>query len=537
MSFLSDPQPFHQFHIPRADRAPALLDAVDVAMLAAARAEMARPRELSIPASWPEPNDASWELVTASRDDLLVLARMLHGELIFPGLHQYQAARSAAEAHFSAPRIIAICRNSEDVRRCIEWARAKGWLISARSGGHNGAGFHLCNGLTIDLQNLDGVHLDPASGLVTIGAGAKWGRIGADLAKEKTVCLPGGTCPHVAVAGYTQGGGYSILSRVVGLGCDRLRSARVMLADGSVVTASETSNEDLFWAIRGAGGGQFGIVLNLTFQPVMPDRFFGFVLNWPLADAPEVLSHLERHHTSNVKTVDRWGYLVAVTVTTLLDESDPAKIEKQHSLSVLGMFAGAEPEARDHLSALIRIGKSRWRFARTDTFSELNRSLFSVLPFGLLGLGRRSKIELTGYVSEDQSPDWEGLVKHLASRPNPGNLVGWEPYGGAIACRSIGDTAFPHREHKLNMKVNGYWSRDPDWPYDKDRASAQRWLDGAKAILNPALNGHVYVNYMREDIVDYRHAYWGANFERLLELKQKFDPDMLFRFEQSIMAC
>lgn len=533
MSFLSDPQPFHEFA-----EGALKLHGMEIAATGPVKvfdvAAPARPARLLrdvAPSAWPPPGDACWELVGASRDELAGLYRKLAGHLLFPGLYGYQAARSANEIQFPVPRVIVICANSDDARICLEWARRRNWLVSVRSGGHNGAGFHLCNGITLDLQNLQDVNYDPRRGEVTVGAGVKWGKLGEELDSKKGF-VPGGTCGLVAVAGYTMGGGYSFVSRRFGLTCELLVSAQVLLADGSVVTASDRENADLFWALRGGGGGQFGIVLSLTFKTLPQDQFFGFVLTWGVADAPAALRYMEEHHTSNVTDPDRLGYLVAGT--TLADAGAPNGVEDRPSVSMLGLFHGTEAEAREHLKGLCAVGRPQWRWFMSGRFHQINRSIFAVLPYTALGLRSASKLEITGYVDDRGRVDWQGLVDVLLRAPNPGNLVAFEPYGGAVVAAPADGTAFPHRGQKLNIKLNSYWK--PDWAYNKTRIEAQRWLDEAGATIRPALNGRVYVNYMREDVVDYRSAYWAQHFDRLLKVKTRYDPDQVFRFEQSIQA-
>ena len=289
MSFTSDPQPFHRLYVGGGRSATNAVVARDTLDAAVPVASHPAGKPGLPPAAWPAPGDPCWELVTLTRDELAALANSLDGHVVFPGLHGYQDGRSATEVHFPTPRVIAVCMTKRDVATCLQWITQHDWLLSIRSGGHNGAGFHLCNGLTLDLQNLDQMDYDVNCGEVTIGAGAKWKDIGAFLA-NKPGFLPGGTCGLVGAAGYTQGGGYSMVSRIFGLTCDLLVSAQVMLADGSEVTASAKENSDLFWALRGGGGGQFGVLLSMTFRLISPDQFFGFVLNWRLPDAAQALS-------------------------------------------------------------------------------------------------------------------------------------------------------------------------------------------------------------------------------------------------------
>ena len=538
MSFESSPQPFHELRLQAATDEGARLanKRADNSMGAGILAKVAtdyvsvKERKGGIPpAAWPPQSDPCWEVVGIDAMELSALYHELDGYLVFPGLSGYDAARSATEPAFPIPRVIAVCAGESDIATCAAWADRQDWPISVRGGGHNGAGFHLCSGITLDLQSLSSIDIDKAQGTVTVGAGVRWNELSNSLAKEG-MFVPGGICGHVGVVGYTMGGGYSLGSRIFGMTSDLLVQARVLCGPQLELVEATPRNKysDLFWALSGGGGGQFGVTVDMTFRMQALRRMFGFALNWKLQDAPKVLHCLENSFTITGQDGSRLGYVVAITHLTA--DGHPDKVETDPSLTVLGIFDGDEQSAQEELQIALEIGKPTWRWRKSGTYHEINSEIMRILPYRALDLVAARKLEVTGYVS-DSHVNWEGLVAAMKKSPNPGNLIAFEPYGGAIG-RKLDSSSFPHRGQKLNLKLNSYWNKN--WIYNKDRFSAQTWLDEVRHVATSALNGSVYVNYMREDVRNYQEAYWGDSFDQLVRIKDKYDEKQRFRFPQSL---
>jgi hypothetical protein len=218
------------------------------------------------------------------------LARKLSGPLVTPEQPEYQLACRSFNPLFDnrTPAAIAQCRRVEDVQACVSAAAVARAPIAARSGGHSYAGYSTPDGgLVVDLSGLSGVQVN-ADGTAVIGPGARLIDVYTALAGAGR-CLPAGTCPSVGIAGLTLGGGIGVLSRRYGLTCDRLVSARVVTVDGTLRTVSSSAEPDLFWALRGGGGGNFGIVTSFTFDTVPAPQLTVFELGFPTGSAPEVL--------------------------------------------------------------------------------------------------------------------------------------------------------------------------------------------------------------------------------------------------------
>jgi FAD/FMN-containing dehydrogenase len=225
------------------------------------------------------------------RQALDLLRDTLAGELILPGDRTYDEARSVFNGMVDKrPAVVARCATTEDVVASVEFARAHGLVVAVRGGGHSVAGLSVCDGgIVIDLAGLKAIDVDPAARTVRAGGGALWGEFDA-ATQQHGLHTPGGRVTTTGVGGFTTGGGYGWTSSKHGLACDNLRSARVVLADGRVVTASEDENSDLFWGIRG-GGGNFGVVTEFEFRlhPLGPIVLAGLAL-WPLERAAEVFA-------------------------------------------------------------------------------------------------------------------------------------------------------------------------------------------------------------------------------------------------------
>jgi FAD/FMN-containing dehydrogenase len=200
--------------------------------------------------------------------DLTRLQDVLMGEVIEPGMPGYEAARRPAMARFwhIRPRAVVRCASAEDVAHALAFARRTGLRVVPRGGGHCLAGRSSTDGIVLDMTPLRSISVAPA-GVATIGAGARLAEV-YDALHEHGLTLPAGCGPAVGIAGLTLGGGLGILGRRYGLTCDRLLGAQVVLADGRIVDCDEHCEPDLFWALHGAGGGQFGVVTSLVFDPV-----------------------------------------------------------------------------------------------------------------------------------------------------------------------------------------------------------------------------------------------------------------------------
>lgn len=225
-----------------------------------------------------------------SATEVRALQGRLQGDAVLPSDGLYAADRQLSNFAFqSFPLLIVYCKVFQDVWECLQFAVRHSLWITTRSGGHSTAGFSLNDGMVIDTSRLNGVYVDTARKVAVVGPGSNWGHVNATLA-DYGLHMPTGGCGDVCVAGYMQGGGYGFTSRKFGMNCDNVVDMLVMLADGRIVRANEDSNADLFWALRGGTGNNFGILLQVTSKLHDMPRLWGFTLTWSLDQAPAALA-------------------------------------------------------------------------------------------------------------------------------------------------------------------------------------------------------------------------------------------------------
>jgi FAD/FMN-containing dehydrogenase len=463
------------------------------------------------------------------------LASSLQGSVVLPTDATFATDKLLFDTRFDglSPAAIAFCRSPTDVQRCVDFARRSGVQLTARSGGHSYAGYSTCPGLIVDVTGMADVTVATGSTAV-VGAGARLIDIYGTLGTAG-VLLPGGSCPTVGIAGLTLGGGIGVLGRRYGLACDNVSSLDIVTADGRLVTCDAEQNPDLYWASRGGGGGNFGIVTSFTFDvhPI-PDIAL-FTLDWPWASAGTVL--------------DAWLRWLPSTPDELwancqLDSSGGTG--GGPSVKVTGVYAGAVSDCAAALAPLISavaVAPSD-QFVGPETYErammiEAGCEDLSVAQCHLPSqnaagtLDRSTFAAASAYVFEPfPAAALDAATQAVAdASPAPfGGALIFNAYGGAIA-RVPGDaTAFAHRDASAGIQYYASW--DPSAPGSVvDAATA--WLASTSSALDPYTQG-AYVNYIDPAQPDYLTAYYGTNLARLVDVKRAVDPDDVFHFAQSI---
>jgi len=470
---------------------------------------------------WPRVADAVFEALGVTRHELAQLEQALLGRLVLPGMPGYEHARHGDDlCQYSAhPRLIAYCAVPNDVWLCLQWAHRKGWWVTCRSGGHSTAGYSTNDGLVIDLSDINHVCVDPGSMRARVGAGTRFARLNSVLDTYR-LHVPGGTFGDVGIGGYMQGGGYGFTSRQYGLNCDNVLDATVMLADGRIVVANAEKNPDLYWALRGGTGGNFGVLLEVTFRLHELHELWGFALLWALDDAPAVLHELQTAYTRSGAPPEL-GYQVSLMIRDGLPV-----------LALLGMYHGPRVAGLEALASLLTIGHPAWDLDAVGPYAALNPKLEDVLPGLPPPPGRAFEAKDSTYVTAPLSvADWAVVTAYFRTTPNANNMAFFEPYGGQINAVSPTACAFVHRDVYLDFYVDSFWKDVPEFTHAHE---AKAWLRGFMDALRPFGDGRKYQNYPVRDLPDYRWAYWGDAFNTLLFVKQKYDPRDFFRFEQSI---
>ncbi len=477
------------------------------------------------------------------------LARTLRGRVVVPGDHDYRAARLVWNARYDAARPSAVVEAADaaDVRRVVDFARERELRLVARGGAHSFAGYATGNCLVVDLSRLTAVKVERGGERARIGAGATTLPTYRALWPHRKA-ISGGTCPTVGVAGVTMGGGLGVLSRHHGLTCDNLTEVEVVTADGRLRRANERHNADLYWAIRGGGGGNFGIVTALTFELVPVDTPFtatAYVFPWSAAE--RVLSAWQDWlPTSPPQT---WSAAELLTQDPRDADTPTVEIEVVH--------AGAQAEADAVVADLLgTIG-----VAPAAVVSDSGPFIDVEHNFYCKGL-RRKECTLAGkspkgayprsafYSKSDvASGPWprEGLLtlidwmerrqrdRTLTPRKfSPAHTIGKvliEAADGAVNSLAPDATAFVHRDNLFVAQYQARWHRKS--PREVVDANLE-WADGFYDAVRPYRSGSAYQNYIDRDLRGWKRAYYGKNLGRLRRVKSRYDPENLFRFAQSI---
>jgi FAD/FMN-containing dehydrogenase len=435
----------------------------------------------------------------------------LGGALLRPGDEGYDAARTLFNAMIDRrPALIARCTAPGDVVKAVRFARAQGLVVSVRGGGHNVAGNAVADGgLMIDLTLMKGIRVDPAARTVRAQAGHTWREFDREC-QAFGLASTGGAISSTGIAGLTLGGGFGWLGRSYGLACDNLVSADVVLADGTLVTASADEHADLFWGLRG-GGGNFGVVTSFEYRlhPVGP--VLGGMLLYPLERAPEVLRVCRDF---NASAPDASSVFPALMTTP----------EGQRVLALIVCYNGPIEQGEVLLGPLREHTAPVADLVGPMPYEQMQTLLDEGFPFGLQNYWKSEF--LTGL--PDEAID--RLVEHFAATPSPLSAVVLEQFGGAYRRVAPDATAFGHRDWDYNLLIISRWTE----PADAERHI--RWARELWEAVQPFAAGAVYVNYLeggQEGASRIRAAY-GANYDRLVALKDRYDPTNFFHLNQNI---
>jgi FAD/FMN-containing dehydrogenase len=434
------------------------------------------------------------------------------GEVVRPGSPRYESVRRPAIARFHdvRPEAVVLCASPADVAETLALARRAGLRPAPRGGGHCFAGRSSTEGVVIDVTPMSSVSV--ADGLATIGAGARLGEV-YDALERRGLTIPAGCGPEVGIAGLALGGGLGIMGRRHGLTSDALAGAQVVLADGRVVDCDEHHDPDLFWALRGAGGGNFGVVTSLTFRTVPEPSATTFDLTWPQADAVAVLEAWQ-HWAPQAP-----GELAASLLATA--GGDP---KKPPAVNVLGAMLGGESDAIELLDELVaRAGSDPASASRRHApYRDAKRHLAE--RGGGEADGGHPYMKSEYFRQPLPREAITALVDHLAGDRVPGQAreLDLTPWGGAYNSVAVDATAFPHRGERFLLKHGVVL--EPGTP-GADPEAARRWLERSWELAHPWGTGGAYPNFPDPDLEHWDTAYYGANRERLLRVKAAYDPD------------
>ncbi|MBE0594134.1 MAG: FAD-binding oxidoreductase [Gemmatimonadales bacterium] len=443
----------------------------------------------------------------------------LRGALLTPGSDGYDASRTIWNAMIDRkPGLIVECAGAADVARAVRFARQHDLLVSVRSGGHNIAGSAVCDGgMMISLASMKSVRVDPVAHRAWVEPGNTLGDVDKET-QAYALALPVGINSTTGIAGLTLGGGFGWLSRKHGLTIDSLLSADVVTADGTLVRASAHENPELFWGIRG-GGGNFGIVTAFEFalHPVGPEVISGLIVH-PIAAAPEVLRYYRDFCAKAPDELTVWAVMRKAPPLPFL----PPEVHGTEVLVLAALYAGPMADGEKALAPLRAIGKPI-----ADVISPHPFIGFQAAFDPLLTPGARNYWKSHDFLAlEDGLLDT--LVEYVGTLPDPQCEIFIAQMGGATNRVAADDTAYRHRDAQFVMNVHGRW----DSAKNDDRCIS--WCRSLFDAASPYATGGVYVNFMTEEEDERVQAAYGASYQRLVELKRKFDPTNLFRLNQNI---
>jgi FAD/FMN-containing dehydrogenase len=443
----------------------------------------------------------------------------LRGELIQPADPSYDEARKVFNGMIDKhPALIARCADVADVIASVNFARENDVLLAVRGGGHNGAGWAVADdGLVIDLSAMRGIRVEPDAQTVRVEGGAIWGDV--DHASHAFgLAVPTGIISTTGVAGLTLGGGHGYLARKYGLTIDNLLEADVVLADGRLVKASEEENEDLFWAIRG-GGGNFGVVTSFLFRGNPVSTVYGGPMLWELDRAEEIL----RWHREFILQApeELYGFFAFLFVPP--GPPFPEHLHNKNMCGIVWSYSGALEGAEQAFRPIRdEVGPPAFEFLGPMPLPVLN-SLFDALYAP--GYQQYWRGDFVTELSD------EAIALHLeygSKIPTPLSTMHLYPIDGAVHRVASDETAFSYRDANWSAVFYGV---DPD-PANAERIT--EWTKEYWAALHPYSAGGAYVNFMMDEGQERIKATYRDNFERLVAIKNEYDPTNLFRENQNI---
>lgn len=454
-----------------------------------------------------------------SNEAIEQLKSRIKGQLILPESSSYDEVRQIWNAMIDRrPAVIVQCAEAGDVPYAVAFGREHGLEITVRGAGHNIAGNAVCdNGLMIDFSTMKNVRVDAEKRRAYVEPGVTLGDFDRAVQAHR-LATPVGINSTTGIAGLTIGGGFGWLTRKYGMTVDNLVSAQVVTADGKMLRASETENTDLFWAVRG-GGGNFGIITQFEFQlyPVGPEILAGLIV-FPFDEAKQVLEKYREFADSAPEELNVWVVLRKAPPLPFLPEDVHGR-----EVVVLAIFYAGDMAAGTNLVAPLRgfgspygehVGAQpyvEWQQAFDPLLTPGARNYWKSHNFTHLSDGALdAMIEFAGKLPSSQCEIFIGFIGGAPNRI-PGDAM-----------------AYGHRDARFVLNVHGRW----DAP--EEDAAGIEWARAFFRASAPYASAGAYTNFMTEDEVDRVGAAYGANYDRLVEIKRKYDPHNVFHLNQNI---
>lgn len=432
------------------------------------------------------------------------LASEVVGHVLTPDAPEYEPARLIFNRAFDLrPALIVRCAGASDVARALEFAQNRNLPLAVRGGGHSRIGYGMCDrGLVIHLSGMKSVEVDAGKRVARAGAGALVRDLDAATQRFNLATTSGG-CPTVGIAGLTLGGGEGRLMEKYGAACDNLLSAHVVTVDGRQLEASQISNPDLFWAIRG-GGGNFGVVTSLEYQLHPVGEVVSGALLYPVGRIPELLQSFVKFLAEAPDELDAFAQLL------------PSKEGPRLKIDVC--YCG-DPRMANDLVRPLRALKPQSDSVKVMSYLEAQTA-------GGFLLAPVAHFQTNFFLRELNEAAIAAITTAINNAPATCKLI-FVPLRGAVSRVPLTDTAFALRQPGYEVDITGVWSAPAE------KADAVRWVQTTRDNLQPFAHG-VYVNQLGDTSDQLVRAGYGSNYARLVEIKKKYDPKNVLRLNQNI---
>jgi FAD/FMN-containing dehydrogenase len=438
------------------------------------------------------------------------LRKSVRGAVLCPGEPGYDEARTIPNAMIDRrPAIIARCAGTADVIACVRFAREHYILVSIRGGGHSVAGKSVCEGgLMIDLSAMKGIRVDPIQRTVRAQPGLKLGEFDRET-QAFGLATTQGVVPTVGMSGLTLGGGWGQLHAKYGLAVDNVIGADVVTADGRLLSVSATENPDLFWGIRG-GSGNFGVVTSLEFRLHEVGPVFGGAVFYPASQAREVLRF--------------WREFAADSPDELVTQGGSFRLPD--GVPVFGVAAchcGAVADGEKILEPLRKFGSPLADALSPMSYVQLQSMFEPFFPPG------RYVYTKSNFLRDLNDEAIEAMVGYVGKSPSPYTFAPFiEHWNGAATRVAPTDTAFPHRQYSWNFLA---WSI---WASPSETEKNLQWTRECWQAMQPYLVAGAYGNYVTDEGEAFAREAYGINYDRLVGLKNKYDPGNFFRMNHNV---
>ena len=459
--------------------------------------------------------ESRYEMTTVTALDaerVDALSASLSGAVLQAGTEPYEAARRVHNGLIDRrPALIARCRGVADVAAAVAFARETGLEISVRGGGHSIAGRSVTEGgLMIDLAEMKGIYVDPRARTIRAQGGVLWSEFDRETAVHG-LAVTGGAVSTTGIAGFTLGGGLGWLMGTYGLAADNVLSVELVNADGAVLNVTQESDPDLFWGLRG-GGGNFGVATSLEYRLHPLREVVGGLVAHPFEAAKDVLRFYREFTQSVPDELTVFAGLVYA----------PGSSDTRLAAMVV-CHAGSPEQAQKDLAPLREFGSPLMVELGPMPYPLMNTLLDDGFPRGALNYWKSSFVEAL----DDELIDV--AIEQFAATPSPLNAILIENFHGAVTRVGATDTAVPHRRQGYNLLLPSVWLDSAD------TEANIAWTRATFDLLSPYFAGRRWLNYFSDDDgTDAIRAAYGPNYDRLVEVKRRHDPENVFHLNHNI---